>query len=73
MHFAMKIDQKNIDAHVVTKEKINMQLAMKVKIRIGKHLCINVCSNLLKYVHILDMTLCIQMFSFYGEMIIMIL
>ena len=56
-----------------------MHYAMKIKIRTRKHLCINVCSNLLKYVHILDMTLCIQMskkkntFSFYGKMIIMIL
>ena len=33
------------------------------QIRTRTHLCINFCSNLLKYVHILDMTLCIQMRS----------
>ena len=40
---------------------MNMHFAMEIEIRIRKHLCINICSNLLTYVHISDMTLCVQM------------
>ena len=52
MHYAIKKKLEQKLMHIYSRKNEYALKAMKVKIRIRKHLCINVCSNLLKYSHL---------------------